>query len=149
MVLVKVIRDSDGGLVYLRRMCAYVRDGRALAYGGYGVNTHDPDIAYLQMETVRRYYHQTSTNPLIHFIISFDGETDTEAFVKRAAPLIVAYFRGLYQLLWCIHHTDKASAHYHMHLLLHALNLENGKLYHSGYHEVTAFCRHIQRVANM
>ena len=148
-VIVKVIRHSDGGSAYLRNMCWYVRDERKLAYGGYGVNISDFQTAYEQMECLRRYYSQVSTNPLVHIIISFDEETDNIQFAVANAHKIASYFMKEYIYLWCIHKKDEECSHIHMHLLLNSVNLKNGKLFHSGIYEMNEFCYHIQKITHM
>lgn len=148
-ILIKVIRHSDGGMQYLRNMCNYICDGREIAGGGYGLNPYDPGAAYLQMAAARSFYDQEDSNPLVHFVISFDGKTDSAEFAAKAAPQIAAYFRDWYQVLWCIHPADQGSSHYHMHLLLHSVNLLNGKLYHSGPYEVNGFCYHVKSITGM
>lgn len=148
-VVIKVIRHADGGMDYLRNMCNYIRDGREIARGGYGLNPYDAGAAYSQMEAVRKYYCQMSTNPLIHFVVSFDGLTDTERFAVEAAPMIAEYFGNTYQLLWCVHAADENSSHYHMHILLHSVNLMNGRLFHSGPYEVNGFCYHVKNITGM
>ncbi len=148
-IIVKIIRDSDGGLQYLQNACNYIRDGRELTCGGFGVNPFDAKAAYRQMEAVKSYYGQTSTNPLLHFIVSFDGPTDNLVFASQAAPVIAAFFKDNYQVMWSVHHADGDSAHYHMHLVMNSVNLQNGKLYHSGPSELNQFCCHVKAVTGM
>ena len=146
MVIVKVIRHSDGGLGYLYNMCHYVSDYRAIARGGFGVNWFDPDMAYHQMAVVKKHFIQNSTNPLIHLVVSLDGECDHEAFAVRAAPLIATYFKDQYQLLWCVHCAGEDDAHYHIHILLHSVNLKTGRLFHSGPYEMNGFGYHVKAI---
>ena len=150
-ILIKVIRDSDGGLKYLRNMCNYIWDGREqeCGYGGYGLNPYDAGAAYSQMEQVKRYYGQTSTNPLVHFVVSFDGATDNAAYASQAAPLIAGYFKDNYQVMWGVHPSDPDSSHHHMHILLNSVNLMNGTLFHSGPYEVNGFCNHVKTITGM
>ena len=149
MVIVKVIRHSDGGLNYLWSMNRYIRDGREIASGGYGVELYDYRVACHQMEMVRQCYNQMSTNPLIHFVVSFDRETDNVEYAKAAAPQIAAYFNGNYQYLWCVHPADEDSSHYHVHILLHSVNMLNGRLFHSGPYEINGFCYHVKQITGM
>lgn len=150
-VLIKVIRDSGGGLPYLQNACYYIRDGReqGYGYGGYGVNPYDAGAAYSQMEAVKRYYGQTNANPHIHFVVSFDGPTNTAEFAAYAAPLIAGYFKDNYQVMWGVHPADSDSSHYHTHILLNSVNLQNGHLFHSGRYEVNGFCRHVKAITGM
>ena len=149
MVIVKVIRHSDGGEEYLRNMVHYITDGRAIVRGGYGVDISNPDQAYAQMMAVKQYYHQTSMNPLIHIVVSLDGFCDNEQFAAYAAPLIAGYFREQYQLLWCVHHKDEENSHYHIHILLHSVNVMNGKLFHSGPYEINGICYHVKAITGI
>ena len=148
-VIVKVIRHSGSGIDYLQNMVRYVTDARAIAYGGYGVNYTDPNMAFAQMMSVKQHYCQTSMNPLIHFVISLDGYTDNEAFAVQAAPQIAAYFKENYQILWCVHRADDVDAHYHMHILLNSVNVMNGRLFHSGPYEVNSFAYHIHDITGL
>ncbi len=149
MVIVKVIRHSDSGIDYLRNMVNYVTDYRAIAMGGSGVDYTDPQIAFKQMLLVKSHYNQISMNPLIHFVISLDGTCDNEYFARQAAPAIAAYFKDKFQLLWCVHHKDEEDAHYHIHILLHSVNVMNGKLFHSGPYEINGFCYHVKAITGM
>ena len=148
-VILKVIRHSGSGIDYLQNMVQYVTDYRAISYGGFGVNYTDPNMAFSQMMQVKAYYCQTSTNPLIHFVISLDGPCDNEAFAVQAAPAIASYFRDSYQLLWCVHRADDADAHYHIHILLNSVNVMNGRLFHSGPCEINGFGYHVKNVTGM
>lgn len=148
-VVIVMLRQSDGGFKYLENACRYIRDGRELTCGGFGVNPFDTKAAYRQMEAVKRYYGQTSTNPLLHFIVSFDGPTDNLEFATHAAPAIAAFFKDNYQVMWSVHHADGDSAHYHLHLIVNSVNLQNGKLFHSGPYELKAFRNHVNAVTGM
>ena len=147
-IIVKVIRHSNPGLPYLRNMCYYGRD-REIARGGYGVNPFDPECAYQQMVAVRHFYSQTSTNPLIHFVVSLDGETDTAQYAVSHAAEIAGYFKDSYQLLWSVHPADPDSSHHHIHIVLHSVNLQTGKLFHSGAYEVRGFAYYVKAITGM
>ncbi|MEE3403252.1 MAG: relaxase/mobilization nuclease domain-containing protein [Acutalibacteraceae bacterium] len=146
--IVKFIRHSDAGMPYLWNMCFYGRE-REISRGGFGLNPYDPETAYSQMEAVKRYFNQTSTNPLIHIVVSFDGWTDNAEFAMKNAPAIAAFFKDHYQLIWMVHPADPDSSHFHMHILLHSVNLQNGKLFHSGPYEMNAFCYHVKSITGM
>ena len=149
MVIVKVIRHSDGGLGYLYNMCHYVTDYRAVARGGFGVDPFNPETTYQQMAAVKQYYGQTSTNPLIHLVVSLEGKCNTVEFAVQTAPLIAAYFKKHYQLLWCVHCADHDDAHYHIHILLNSVNLMNGRLFHSGRYEIYQFAYHVRTLTGL
>ncbi len=148
MVVIKVIRHSGSGVDYLQNMCNYVTDSRAIARGGFGVNAYDAESAFSQMLAVREHYNQLSTNPLVHIIVSFDGSCDDEAFAIQTAPLIASFFAAEYQVMWCVHRADAYDAHYHIHILLHTVNLLNGKLFHSGPYEINGFGYHVKSITN-
>ena len=148
-VILKVIRHTGNYENYLRNMVGYVTDYRAIVYGGYGVNYTDPNMAFLQMMQVKQYYCQMSTNPLIHLVVSLDGACDNEAFAIQAAPAIAAYFKDCYQLMWCVHHKDEEDTHYHIHILLHSVNVMNGRLFHSGPYEMNGFGYHVKNITGM
>lgn len=146
--IVKFIRHSDAGMPYLWHMCFYgIR--REISRGGFGLNPYDPETAYVQMEAVKRYFNQTSTNPLIHIVVSFDGWTDNAESAIKNAPAIAAFFKEHYQLIWMVHPADIDSSHFHMHILLHSVNLQNGKLFHSGPYETNAFGYHVKNITGM
>ena len=147
-IIVKVIRHSNADLSYLRNACRYGRD-REIARGAFGVNPHDPEKQYAQMVTARKYFNQTSTNPLIHLVVSFDGKTDNAAFAIAAAPQLAAYFKANYQVLWSVHPADPESSHFHVHIMLNSVNLLNGKLFHSGPYEINGFAYHVKWITGM
>lgn len=149
MVIIKVIRHSDGGCDYLYNMCHYVTDSRAIARGGFGVDPSNPEVVYQQMTAVKKHFNQTSTNPLIHLVISLDGKCDSKAFAVQAAPMIAAYFHKKYQLLWCVHRADETDAHYHIHIMLNSVNLENELLFHSGRYEIYKFAYHVRAITGL
>ena len=79
MVVMDVIRDTQGGLKYLRNACEYLEDEEKSVYtGGFGVNPYNVNQTYKQMVSIRQYFEKTSGNPLMHFIISFDEAVQKE-----------------------------------------------------------------------
>lgn len=143
-VIVKVIRHTNPGLPYLRNLCNYGQD-HEIARDGLGVNPDIQDVAYAQMVALRRYYNQLSTNPAAHIVVSFDGWTDNAEFALQYAPTIAAYFQNSYQLIWSVHPADQDSSHYHMHIMLNSVNIQNGKLFHSGPAEMHAFAVYVMQ----
>lgn len=143
-IIVKVIRHTNPGLPYLRNLCNYGRD-HEIARDGLGVNPDIQDVAYAQMVALRRYYNQLSTNPAAHIVVSFDGWTDNAEFVLQNAPAIAAYFQNSYQLIWSVHPADQDSSHYHMHIMLNSVNIQSGKLFHSGPAEMHAFAAYVMQ----
>ena len=133
---------------YPWNICNYGRD-HEIARGGYGLNPFVQEAAYSGMVTLRRYHHQLSTNPIVHIVVSFDEQTDNAEFAIKNAPAIAAFFKDHYQLIWMVHPADPDSSHFHMHILLHSVNLQNGKLFHSGPYEMNAFCYHVKSITGM
>ena len=147
MVIIKVIRHSGEVSGYLQSMVGYVTDERAIAPGALGLNPYNPAMAYEQMVAVKQYYNQTSTNPLVHLVVSLDGNFNNQEAAVQLAPLITAYFKGDYQLMWCVHAPDASSEHhYYIHILLHSVNVQNGHLFHSGPYEMNAFGYYVKRI---
>lgn len=147
MVIIKVIRHSGEVSEYLQSMIGYVTDSRALVSGGYGLNPYNPAMAYAQMVAVKQYYNQTSMNPLIHLVVSLDGVSNNAEIAVMMAPWIASYFQSNYQLMWCLHAPDELSAHhYHIHILLNPVNVQNGHLFHSGPYEMNAFGFHVKSI---
>ncbi|MEE3404923.1 MAG: relaxase/mobilization nuclease domain-containing protein [Acutalibacteraceae bacterium] len=143
-VIVKVIRHSNPGLSYLWSLCGYGRDHEIMR-GGFGVNPYDRKVAYAEMLAPRMYFNQLSTNPAAHIVVSFDGRTDNAAFALNNAPAIAAYFKNSYQLIWAVHPPDVDSSHYHMHIMMNSVNVNNGSLFHSGPPEMHAFAAHVMQ----
>lgn len=146
MVNVLLIRNSSGGLEYLRRACRYLCDDeRAVFIHGNGVNYLSIDKAYEQMVIVKRFYHKEFRNPLVHLIITFDTSVDTSDVAINHGKKIVDYFRDEYQFIWCIHEKDVTKGRYHMHLLINPVNVINGKLLHTSPDMLNGFCKYISK----
>lgn len=143
-IIVKVIRHTNPGLPYLWSLCGYGRD-HEISRGGFGLNPYVREAAYAQMVALRRYYNQLSTNPAAHLVVSFDGLTDNAEFALQNAPAIAAYFQNSYQLIWSVHPADHDSSHYHIHILMNSVNMQNGNLFHSGPAEMHAFAAHVMQ----
>lgn len=147
-IIVKAIRHANAGLPYLRNMCYYGRD-REIARGGFGVNSQNPEAEYTQMVAVRQYFNQTSTNPLVHMVISLDGTTDNADYAVSHAAEIAGYFKDSYQLAWSVHPPEEHSSHHHIHIVLNSVNVQNGNLFHSGPAEMHAFAAHVKEITGM
>lgn len=149
MVIIKVIRHSGSDLSYLQNMIAYVTDSRAIVSGALGLNPNNPSIAYEQMVAVKKYCKQMSMNPLVHIVVSLDGACNNQRAAVLIAPRIVAYFKDNYQLMWCVHAPDESSGHHwHIHILLNSVNVQNGHLFHSGPYEMNAFGYHVKQITD-
>lgn len=149
MVIVKVIRHSGEVSRYLQSMVHYVTDERAIGSGASGLSLSSPAMAYEQMLAVKQYYNQMSTNPLVHLVVSLDGVYNNENAAVQIAPQIASYFANSYQLMYCVHSPDADfKHHYHIHILLHSVNIQNGHLFHSGPYEIKGFAFHVSKITH-
>ncbi len=148
MVAVKVIRRTDGGVSYLCNACRYLENGeRALQIGGYGVDAQHLEHTCHQMLCVRKYFHKVSGDPLIHFIISYDKSVNDPVKAVTLSICIAAYFKDAYQVIWCLHEKERENSLYHMHIVVNSVSYLDGKMFHSGYAEVSAFCGYVEKAA--
>ena len=146
MVILKVIRHTDGGEAYLRNALNYVEDDRAIALKGYGVDAHDPGNAFDQMMSVKGYYGKTGDNPLMQFIVNYDN---TVADSKTASDMTEQIVGGLaenYQLVTAIHDKHRGSSHYHAHIIMNSVNYNDGRLYNSSIEHLNELRQHISEV---
>lgn len=146
MVIVKSKRDTYGeSSNYLYNALNYLYDEeKSLHTGGYGVNPYNLEATYKQMKYVKEYFHKTSDNPLMHFIVSFDEKVKTYEKAKSLAVLIGAYFKNRYQLLWAVHRKERGDSIYHLHIILNSVSFVDGKLFNSSPAEIGKFCAYIQ-----
>ena len=132
MVIIKVKRDTYGGLRYLKNALNYLEDGeKSLFIGGFGVVT--------QMVAVRKYFGKLSGNPLMHFIISFDDKVVTLDHANILAEQLTLFFRNEYQVLWSVHFLQRGCSNFHVHIIINSVSYINGKMYHSLASEITRF----------
>ena len=144
MVHVKVKRNIDDGVHYLKESCKYVlKKPETVSFGGYGVTPYDPDIAYNQMMSVKKYFGKTSGNPLIHIIVSYENSVKTIIGAIDISRLIVMYFCSRYQLLWAVHHKERGCSKYHLHIVINSVSYLDGKMFHSGIQEMNEFAEHV------
>lgn len=144
MVVMDVIRDTSGGLKYLRNACEYLENEEKSIYtGGYGVNPYDLNKTYRQMVSVRQYYEKTSGNPLIHFIISFDEAVQTEADAILFTRNLASFFSSRYQVLYCVHYKPHGCSLYHAHIVINAVSFVDGLMYNSNVDEITRYANHV------
>ncbi|MBR0484087.1 MAG: relaxase/mobilization nuclease domain-containing protein [Oscillospiraceae bacterium] len=150
MVRVKVKRNTSGGIDYLEKACNYVKNDEKLIYiYGHGVDPYHTGYAYEQMLAVRRYYGKISGNPLIHFIISFEGDVEDKLTAWNHGHRIASYFDGTYQTIWCIHQKKRGFSRFHMHIIVNSVSYTTGKMFVSGVEEMKRFQEHIERVTMM
>ncbi len=146
MVIVKSKRDTYGANSdYLYKSLNYLYDKeKALHIGGYGVNPYNLEETFKQMMFVKNYFHRTTDNPIMHFIVSFDDKVRTYERAKALAVIICAYFKCRYQLLWAVHRKVRGDSTYHLHIIMNAVSFVDGKLYNSSRENLGKFCYHIQ-----
>jgi hypothetical protein len=149
MVILKIKRDTQGGLPYLRNAISYLEDDeKSLFTGGFGVTTAPIEETYRQMVAVRKYFGKVSGNPLIHFIISFDEKVQTADRAALLADQLILYFCNHYQVLWCVHFKQRGCSSFHVHIIINSVSYTNGKMYHSSAAEIEAFKQYAEFVLN-
>lgn len=146
MVVIKVKRDTCGGEKYLKNAVNYVGDGRAVEVRGYGVDPYNAKNTYDQMMTVKKYFGKTGDNPLMHFVISYDNTVTDRETASIMTEQIAKDFADEYQLLTGIHEENQGGSFYHAHIIMNSVNLNDGKLYHSGITELKQLAMHVHEV---
>lgn len=148
MVVVKSKRDTYGKKRgYLYKALNYLYDNeKALHIGGYGVSIHNLKETYFQMLFVKKYFHKTEDNPLMHFIISFDDDVKSYDKAKLYAIKIGSFFKCRHQILWCVHRKERRNSHYHLHMIVNSVSFVDGKLYDSSPDNLCDFCKWIENV---
>lgn len=146
MVNVIMIRNTYGGLEYLRNGCFYVTNyARAIAPGGFGVNYTDAVACYNNMLAVKNFYHKTSDNPLLHIVVSYsDNVTDISTATCLSAR-IASFFNG-YQYVYCTHEKDRECSCFYMHLVINSVSYLDGKLISSWVGYMQQFCAHVAAI---
>ena len=149
MVIMDVIRDTQGGLKYLHNACAYLENEEKSIYtGGFGVNPYNLNTTYRQMVSVRQYYEKTSGNPLMHFIISFDEAVQTENAAIFYAQNLALFFSSRYQVLYCVHYKPRGCSLYHAHIIINAVSFVDGLMYNSNPEEINRFSTYTANLLN-
>ena len=49
-------------------------------------------------------------------------------------------------MLWCVHEAERGCSYYHSHMIVNSVSYINGKMIHSGPHEMNAFARFVRQV---
>lgn len=147
MDILKTIRHTDGGDKYLGNAINYIFNDRALEVNGYGVDNSDRNYAYNQMYKVKEYYGKTGDNPIMHFVISYGNEhVNNLETASDYTKQIAENLKDDYQLLTAIHCEDQGSSMYHAHIVMNSVNLNTGKLYHSGITELKQLAMQIHDI---
>ena len=144
MAQVDVIRNTYGGLGYLRNALNYVTDERALNVWGYGVNPYDVNMAYNQMLATRQYFGKVSGNPLLHIVIAYDITVQDLATAARYGDFGARFFAERFQLLYCTHEKDFEYGHFHTHIIINAVSFVDGYMIQSGPEEMRAYCDYLE-----
>ena len=143
-----IIRNTYGGLEYLRRGCFYVTNhARAIAPGGFGVNYTDADNCYQNMLAIKQFYHKTSDNPLLHIVVSYSSNVNDIYTAIRYSQKIASYFND-YQYAYCTHAKDRECSYFHMHLIINSVSYINGKLISSWFGRMHQFCAHVAAITH-
>lgn len=149
----KRITDNGEGRGYFRHCVEYVykekpEPGEALiGINGYGVSCTNAQHTYEQMSAVKRYYGKTGDNPVMHFVVSYDKKNvrDLDTACKYTEQ-IAEFFKDQYQMITAVHEEDQGNSLYHAHIVMNSVNINNGKLYHSGKSELKQLAMHVHEV---
>ena len=152
MDILKQKRITDNGNNYFRHCVDYsfkekLESGEErVETKGYGVSDTDPKLAYDQMYAVKEYYGKTGDNPVMHFIISYDKNVQDADTACAYTEQIANYFSANYQMITAVHKEDQGGSQYHGHIIMNTVNLNDGKLYHSGITELKQLAMHVNEV---
>ncbi len=105
----------------------------------------DPAVVYEQMMRARHYYGKTGGNPLLHYIVSFDGSVPNLQTAIEKRNQIVYFFKDRYQVFFGIHAKVRGCSKYHVHILVNPVSYVDGLRLQSGYTEVDDFAKHVQK----
>lgn len=149
----KRITDNGEGRGYFRHCIGYaykekLEPGEALIETkGYGVTDFNEQHTYEQMKAVKEYYGKSGDNPVMHFVVSFDKKKVTDAETACAyTEQIADYFKEQYQMITAVHQEDQIGSLYHAHIVMNTVDVNTGKLYHSGKQELRKLAMHVHDV---
>ncbi len=151
MVVVKLRRNTAGGLEYMRNLLRYLRYDRRtgkerkdyICMSGYGVDHFNLERAYHQMTEVRKYFGKVSGNPLAHYIVSFDEDVEDSLLAEHVAHMIAEYFKYDYQIIWAVHCKKRGDSLFHVHYLINSVSYQNGKMIETYLTDVKRFAEFI------
>lgn len=149
----KRITDNGDGKGYFRNCVDYAykekpEPGEALVQTkGYGVCDTNADYTYEQMQAVKNYHGKTGDNPVMHFVVAFDKKSVSDketacAYTKQIAD----FLKKDYQMITAVHKENQGNSLYHAHIVMNTVNINDGKLYHSGRSELKQLAIHIHEV---
>lgn len=140
----KRITDNGEGKGYFRNCVGYgykeklEPDESLVETKGYGVCDTNPDFTYEQMRAVKEYYGKTGDNPVMHFVVSYDKKTVTDPDTAcKYTEQIAGFFKDQYQMIMAVHEEDQGNSLYHVHIIMNTVDVNTGKLYHSGRKELS------------
>lgn len=149
----KRITDNGNGRGYFRNCVGYGYKGKLepsealIQTKGYGVCDTNPDHTYDQMQAVKRYYGKTGDNPVMHFVVSYDKKNVTDPDTAcEYTEQIAGFFKDKYQMITAVHKEDQGNSLYHAHIVMNTVDVNTGKLYHSGRRELTALAMKVHDV---
>ena len=149
MVFMKVKRDTNGGLKYLKNAINYLEDDeKSLFTGGWGVTPEPLEDTFRQMLIVRKNFDKVSGNPLMHFIVSFDESVVTANTAIILSQQLTLFFSGDYQVIWSVHFKQRGCSNFHVHIVINSVNYTNGRMYHSSADEIQRFADYAAAVLN-
>lgn len=149
----KRVTDNGDGAGYFRNCIDYAYNekpdpGEALVQiKGYGVCDTNADLTYKQMYAVKDYYGKTGDNPVMHFVVSYDRKSvNNEETACAYTEQIADFFKNDYQMITSIHQENQGNSLYHAHIMMNPVNINNGKLYHSGRAELGQLAMHVHEI---
>ena len=149
----KRITDNGEGKGYFLNCVNYVykekpEPGEELIQTkGYGVCDTNAEYTYEQMQAVKKYHGKVGDNPVMHFVVAFDKKSvrDAETACKYTEQ-IVDQLKSDYQTITAVHQEDQGNSLYHSHIVINTVNVNDGKLYHSGLSELKKLAIHVHDV---
>ncbi len=129
MEICEVNLHTNGGQEYLENAVKYPIDERRVLAKGFGVTTHDPDIAVMQFSKTARFYNNENKTPLFHYVLSFTKKTASSA--EQAMELSEKIFKPItddHLALIGIHNKKRGDSEYHAHVAISPTNYINGNM---------------------
>ncbi len=144
MVVVKIKKDVSGGAEYLRNAVNYVYNPyRAHGLSAHGVSLYSSELVYHQMMGIKKYYGKTSTNPLVHFIISYDRSVADMLKAIGYTQAIAVCFKNQFQTIQCAHEKDRDHSWYHTHIVVNSVSYVDGKMLNTSLENMNRFCKYV------
>ena len=132
MAVIKVIRNTYGGVEYIQNACQYIHNSKYMkCCSGFGVCANDYMKAAAEMILVRRFFHKESGNPLFHIVIAFDDTIKDEELAWSYLVTIASFFAPTNQVYFAMHGKDENCPHLHGHLVVNSVSYVNGKMFNT------------------